>query len=244
MRDGWRSSTHTASCFLTPIIPMAFCPPAGTKTVEDLNAYLAARYSLPPPSSSDCPTPSPGPTTPKVVPPHSLSPPAAPPAKRQKSGTPGAPSGDSPSGSPEPSVFDILNIFQRHWFLHRNHLIANILSTTKDNAGRLDWIDFQPPFYTHLVRKAVSLLPPLCPVAKGKQVMFVFLLEVLNEDSHGSPGRNPGPLAFFNIPKKPSPSAPKKAAASPGVSAPTPSVSNSEAPLPGLRVGGKPAKSR
>src|SRR5579863_2329853 len=96
MRDGWRSSTHTASCFLTTIIPMAFCPPAGTKTVDDLNAYLAARYSLPPPSSSDCPTPSPGPAAPKVVPPHPSSPPAAPPAKQQKSGTPEAPPCRSP----------------------------------------------------------------------------------------------------------------------------------------------------
>src|SRR5579863_4758238 len=96
----------------------------------------------------------------------------------------------------------------------------------------------------HLVRKTVSLLPPLCPVAKGKRVMFVFLLEVLNEDSHGLSGWNPGPLAFFDKPKNPSPKAPKKAAASPGVPAPTPSVSHSEAPRPGLRVGGEPAELR
>ena len=96
----------------------------------------------------------------------------------------------------------------------------------------------------HLVRKTVSLLPPLCPVAKGKRVMFVFLLEVLNEDSHGLPGRSPGPLAFFDSLKNPSPRAPKKATASHGVSAPTPPVSHSGAPLPGLRVGGKPEEPR
>src|SRR5579863_9941202 len=102
--------------------------------------------------SSDRPTPPPGSATPKVVPPHPLSPPAAPPAKRQKSGTPSrAPTVVPPSGSPEPSVFDVLNIFRRRWFLHRDHLIANVLSATKDDAGHLDWVDFQPPFHTHLV---------------------------------------------------------------------------------------------
>src|SRR5579863_2207673 len=111
-----------------------------------------------------------------------------------------------------------------------------------DNAGQLDWVDFQPPFHTHLIQRAVSLLPPLCPVAKGKKVMFVFLLEVLNMDSHGLSGQNPRPLAFFDTLKNPSLKSPKKAVASSGVLAPAPSVSCSEAPLPGLRVGGKPAE--
>src|SRR5579863_1149750 len=111
------------------------------ETIEELNAYLAARYSQPPYSTCDlqtaplpqpqrqpapphplspspewraatqafyaqlsaepslsqvplsfAPTPSPGPATPKVVPPHLTSPPAAPPAERQKNGTPRAPS--------------------------------------------------------------------------------------------------------------------------------------------------------
>src|SRR5579863_4099647 len=74
--------------------------------------------------------------------------------------------------------------------------------------------------------------------------MFVFILEVLNEDGHGSPGRNPGPLAFFNMSRKPSPSAPKKAAASTGVPVPAPPVSHSGAPHLGLRVGDEPTKPR
>jgi hypothetical protein len=60
-----------------------------------------------------------------------------------------------PSGVEEadsPSVFNILNIFWHRWFLNRDHLIANILSTQKDERGKISWVDFQPMFHTHLVR--------------------------------------------------------------------------------------------
>jgi len=67
-----------------------------------------------------------------------------------------------------PSVFQVLNIFRRCWFLNRDHLIANILSTQKDESDKIFWVDFQPAFHTHLVRRALALLPPLCLVAKGK----------------------------------------------------------------------------
>src|SRR6266850_6424120 len=48
-----------------------------------------------------------------------------------------------------PSVFDILNIFRHRWFLNRDHLIANILSTQKDKQDRIFWVDFQAPS-THI----------------------------------------------------------------------------------------------
>jgi hypothetical protein len=48
-------------------------------------------------------------------------------------------------------------------------------------------------FHTHLVQQALALLPPLCPIAKGKCYMFVFILEVLGND---------GPGSFFSIRKK------------------------------------------
>src|SRR6267142_1824968 len=56
-------------------------------------------------------------------------------------------------------------------------------------------IDFRPPFHTHLVQRARALLPPLCPVAKGKKVMFVFILEVLDGDG-------PKSGSFWEVPKK------------------------------------------
>src|SRR5579863_1411377 len=124
------------------------------ETVEQLEAYLAAKYSRPrdediaprasssssrsalnpadyPPApewvayharlsaepplsvapSTAAPTPSPGPAA-KTAPAHPTSPPSAPAAKRQKSGTPG-PSPEVPPGPAEPSVFEVLNIFRR-----------------------------------------------------------------------------------------------------------------------------------
>ena len=77
------------------------------------------------------------------------------------------------------SVFEVLNIFCRQWFLNRDHLISKVLSAQKDSLGNVTWVDFDPSFHTSLVRRALTLLPPLYPVAKRKRVMFIFLLEVL-----------------------------------------------------------------
>jgi hypothetical protein len=48
-------------------------------------------------------------------------------------------------------------------------------------------------FHTHLIHYALTLLPPLCPMALGKWCMFVFVLEVLEGN---------GPGSFFSITKK------------------------------------------
>src|SRR6266850_3545218 len=97
-----------------------------------------------------------------------------------------------------PSVFDVLNMFRHWWFLHRDHLLANILLVQKDDTGNIVWVDFLPPFHMHLVQRALALLPPLCPKVKGKKVMFVFLLEVIARE---------GPTTFFDLPKKRTPTA-------------------------------------
>jgi hypothetical protein len=126
-----------------------------------------------------------------------------------------------------PSIFDVLNIFRCRWFLNRDHLIANILSAQKDDRDKLFWVDFQPQFHTHLVRRALALLPALCPVALGKRCMFVFLLEVLDEDGPGPYGSG----SFFAIEKKASRArGPRRKPTPPGPSPPSqPPLS---APLP------------
>jgi hypothetical protein len=90
----------------------------------------------------------------------------------------------------ELSVFDILNIFRRRWFLSRANLLANAISAQKAEDGKISWVEFTPPFHSHLVKCAVALVPH--PVNKVKKAMFVFMLELLNGE---------GSDAFFNLVK-------------------------------------------
>jgi predicted Zn-ribbon and HTH transcriptional regulator len=93
----------------------------------------------------------------------------------------------------ELSVFDILNIFRRRWFLSRTALLTHVISAQKAEDGDISWVEFDPPFHSHLVKCAVALVPRLgCPVPMVKRVMFVFILELLNQEGH---------LAFFNLQK-------------------------------------------
>jgi len=82
----------------------------------------------------------------------------------------------------DPSVFDILNLFRRHWFLSRDWLVSNVASAQWTDGLSINWVKFPPVVHTHLVRCAIKLAPSV-PAAKVKRVMFVFLLEVLNGDS-------------------------------------------------------------
>jgi hypothetical protein len=64
-------------------------------------------------------------------------------------------------------------------------------------------MDFLPPFHTHLVQRAQTLLPPLCPMAKGEKALFAFVIEILNGDG-------PNPVTFWSVPKKRCHCLPKK----------------------------------
>ena len=96
------------------------------------------------------------------------------------------------SGGVELSVFDILNIFRRRWFLSRSHLLTNVISAQKAEDGNISWVEFSSPFHAHLVKCAIALVPHPVPVAKVKKVMFVFVLELLNREGH---------MAFFELQK-------------------------------------------
>ena len=112
------------------------------------------------------------------------------------------PLSNSSSELVELSVFDILNIFRRRWFLSRSHLLANVISAQKAEDGKISWVEFSSPYHAHLVKCAIALMPhPVppakvttnpVPVAKVKRVMFVFVLELLNQEGH---------LAFFELQK-------------------------------------------
>jgi hypothetical protein len=104
----------------------------------------------------------------------------------------GCPSQHLP-GDVDLSVFDVLNIFRHRWFLSRTNLVTNIISAQKAEDGNISWVEFPPPFHSHLVKCAVALVPHrACPVPTVKRVMFVFILELLNREGH---------LAFFDLQK-------------------------------------------
>jgi hypothetical protein len=65
-----------------------------------------------------------------------------------------------------------------------------VATTQWTTGGLIDWVKFDPKGHTHLVRYALKLVPPTCilPLAKIKEEMFKYLLEVLN---------NTGPKADF-----------------------------------------------
>ncbi|KAI0282047.1 hypothetical protein BC826DRAFT_1110981 [Russula brevipes] len=93
-------------------------------------------------------------------------------------------------GDVELSVFDIHNIFRRCWFLSRANLLTNVISAQKDEDGNISWVEFTPQYHSHLVKCAVALVPH--PVLKVKKVMFVYILELLNQEGH---------MAFFELQK-------------------------------------------
>ena len=90
----------------------------------------------------------------------------------------------------ELSVFDILNIFRRHWFLPRSHLLTNVSMAQKAVDEKVSWVEFTPQYHSHLVKCAVALVPH--PVQAVKKVIFVYILELLNWEDH---------MAFFELQK-------------------------------------------
>ena len=93
-------------------------------------------------------------------------------------------------GDVDLSVFGVLNTFRRRWFLSRDHLLANAISDQKAEDGKITWVEFTPSFHSHLVKCAIALVPR--PVPRVKRVMFVFVLELLNQEGH---------LTFFELQK-------------------------------------------
>ncbi|KAI0277316.1 hypothetical protein BC826DRAFT_976641 [Russula brevipes] len=124
----------------------------------------------------------------RILSPSSEDTPMAPtPTQKPKGGS--GPRRASP-GDVELSVFDIHNIFCRRWFLSRTNLLTNVISAQKDEDGNISWVEFTPQYHSHLVKCAVALVPH--PVLKVKKVMFVYILELLNQEGH---------MAFFELQK-------------------------------------------
>ena len=79
------------------------------------------------------------------------------------------------------SVFDLTAILRAWWFLNRSHLASNVVSAQHGPNGNFNWVEFAPPFHTHLLKCATALLPPqLCSMKRLKGILFAYVLEVLN----------------------------------------------------------------
>ena len=102
-----------------------------------------------------------------------------------------------PAKCSPPSAEELcLKTFRACWFIDKDWLVAFIASAQclKPDAP-ITWVEFVPKGHTHLVRCALKLVPPThaLPLAKVKECMFLFILEVLN-----GPGSSPG---FFTARK-------------------------------------------
>ena len=82
----------------------------------------------------------------------------------------------------DPSVFNILTLFCSCWFLSRDWLVSFITSAQWTDGGPINWVKFLPTGHSHLVRCALKLTPSI-PVATAKWVIFVYILEVINDSS-------------------------------------------------------------
>ena len=101
-----------------------------------------------------------------------------------------------PKCSP-PTAEDLcLKTFRACWYLDKDWLVSFVVSAQRAKADApITWVEFVPKGHTHLVRSALKLVPVTksLPLAKIKEVMFTFILKVLN-----APGASPG---FFNARK-------------------------------------------
>ena len=101
-----------------------------------------------------------------------------------------------PKCSP-PTVEDLcLKTFCACWYLDKDWLVSFVASVQHAKADApITWVKFVPKGHTHLVWSALKLIPATksLPLAKIKEVMFTFILKVLN-----APSTLPG---FFNTRK-------------------------------------------
>ena len=101
---------------------------------------------------------------------------------------PPAPSSQAPKPQRSPPTAEelCLKTFRSCWHLDKGWLVSFVaLAQRKMPMSPITWVEFMPQGHTHLVRSALKLVSPTkaLPIAKIKEVMFAFVLEVLNEST-------------------------------------------------------------
>ena len=91
---------------------------------------------------------------------------------------------EQPKCSPPSAEELCIRTFHSCWHLDKGWLVSFVASAQcKMPTSLISWVKFMPQGHTHLVRSALKLisLTKALPIAKIKEVMFAFILEVLNE---------------------------------------------------------------
>ena len=101
--------------------------------------------------------------------------------------------GNVPSGDvADMSVFDILNLFRKRWFLQRDDLLTRVHTAVKaTDSDVVERVTLEPSFHSELVKMAVRLVTtsgylPRDQLVRVKKVLFTFLLEIINGSSGSS----------------------------------------------------------
>ena len=91
---------------------------------------------------------------------------------------------EQPKRSPPSAEELCIRTFHSCWHLDKGWLVSFVASAQrKTPTSPISWVEFMPQGHTHLVHSALKLVSPTkaLPIAKIKEVMFAFVLEVLNE---------------------------------------------------------------
>ena len=101
---------------------------------------------------------------------------------------PPAPSSQAPQPKRSPPTVEelCLKTFHSCWHLDKGWLVSFVASAQcKMPTSPITWVEFMPQGHTHLVCSALKLVSPTkaLPITKIKEVMFAFVLEVLNESA-------------------------------------------------------------
>ena len=118
---------------------------------------------------------------------------------------PTVPSSQAPKPQCSPPTVEeqCLKTFRACWLIDKSWLISFVASALRVTpSSAISWVEFMPQGHTHLVRSTLKLVPPTkaLPIAKIKEVMFQFILEVLNDSA-------PSAAEFFKARKAKKPRA-------------------------------------
>jgi cytochrome c5 len=81
------------------------------------------------------------------------------------------------------SCFELLSRLRSRLFLSRAKVVSSVTASTKDETGKISWVEFEPDYHSHLIKIALNAIgSPLTPpsLKMAKKCLFVFIIDLLN----------------------------------------------------------------